>query len=162
VREPPARPARAPHGYAFPKTSEGLLAWSEAEQQLVEALHYWLATTNPDGSPHVRPLWGVWIEGCFYFDGNPKTRWGRNLTRDPRASIHLEDAARVVIVDGTCEDVERTTPELGAAIAADWAAKYGRLVPDAATGGIFRLTPHRAHAWSENLQDATVWDLTGG
>jgi nitroimidazol reductase NimA-like FMN-containing flavoprotein (pyridoxamine 5'-phosphate oxidase superfamily) len=161
MREPQARPARGPSGYPFPTTSENLLAWHDAEQRLVEARFYWLGTANPDGSPHVRPLWGVWIDGCLYFDGHPRTRWGRNLAREPRASLHLESAARVVIVDGVGEDVEQTSQELGDAIASAWQAKYGRLVPDPATRGIFRLSPRRAYAWSENLQDATVWELDG-
>ena len=157
--EPPARPARGPGGYAFPTDSDDLLAWNDAETRLAEARCYWLATTNPDGSPHVRPLWGVWVDGCFYFDGHPHTRWARNLSREPRASLHLESATSVVIVDGAAEDINETSPELGAAIASAWQAKYGRLVPDPATNGIFRLRPRRAHAWSEDLRDGTVWQL---
>jgi nitroimidazol reductase NimA-like FMN-containing flavoprotein (pyridoxamine 5'-phosphate oxidase superfamily) len=155
--EPAARPERGPKGYAFPASSEHLLAWSAAEARLAEARFYWLATTNEDGTPHVRPLWGVWTGTCLYFDGHPRARWARNLTRDPRVSIHLESAANVVIVEGTAEDVERTDAELGARVAAAWTAKYGRLAPDAAKDGIFRLSPRRVRAWSENLTDATVW-----
>jgi hypothetical protein len=123
----------------------------------VEARFFWLATRNPDGTPHVRPLWGVWVQGCFYFDGHPRTRWARNLARDRRASMHLESAAHALIVEGIGEDVERTDEELGTLIATGWQEKYGRLVPDPAARGIFRLTPVRARAWSEDLRDGTVW-----
>src|SRR5207253_9849304 len=35
---------------------------------------YWLATTNPDGSPHVMPLGVFWVDGAFYFNAGPGTR----------------------------------------------------------------------------------------
>lgn len=154
---PAARPERGPKGYAFPTSDEHLLSWGEAVQRVVAARHYWLATTNPDGTPHVRPVWGVWVAGCLYFDGHPHTRWARNLAREPRVSVHLESATSVVIVEGVGEDVERTDEELGRRIADSWEKKYGRLVPDPAARGIFRLTPRRARGWSEDLHDGTVW-----
>lgn len=159
---PSARPERGPEGYAFPTGAENLLRWEDVERRLIEARCYWLATTNADGAPHVRPVWGVWDEGCLYFDGHPQTRWARNLARDPRVHIHLESATSVLIVEGVGEDLERTDAELGARIASAWHEKYGRLAPDPATQGIFRLVPHRARAWSENLADATVWEFGGG
>ena len=144
-------------GYAFPATDEHLLPWDEAERRLAAARFYWLATANPDGTPHVRPVWGVWVARQFYFDGHPHTRWARNLAREPQASIHLESAANVVIVEGRGEDLERTDEELGRQIAAAWQMKYGRLVPEPAERGIFRLVPAQARAWSEDLRDGTVW-----
>ena len=78
-QEPTASPLSAPAGYAFPRDAEGLLAWPHAERLLEGAHYYWLATTRPDGRPHVTPLWGVWLDGAFYFDGHPRTRWARNL-----------------------------------------------------------------------------------
>ena len=111
--DPSAKPKRGPKGYAFPTTADRLLAWRDVELRLVKARRYWLASTNDDGTPHVRPLWGVWVGGNLYFDGHPKTRWARNLARDPRASVHLESAAHVVIVEGLVEDLERTDADLG-------------------------------------------------
>ena len=57
AQEPVASPLSAPAGYGFPKDAEGLLAWAHAEQLLEQAHSYWLATTSPDGRPHVTPLW---------------------------------------------------------------------------------------------------------
>jgi hypothetical protein len=109
----------------------------------------------------VRPIWGVWVDGCFYFDGHPATRWARNLGRDPRAGIHLESATDVVIVEGECEDLDRVDPEVGERIVSDWTSKYGRLVPDPVGSGMFRLVPVRARGWSEDLSDGTVWTFEG-
>ena len=44
----------------------------------------WLATTNPDGSPHLTGLGPLWVSGLFYFTTGAATRKGRNLARDPR------------------------------------------------------------------------------
>ena len=159
MAEPVAKPERGAPGYAFPTDASALLAWPEVEQRLAESRFYWLATTNADGTPHVRPVWGTWTDGCFFFDGHPRSRWARNIAREPRMCIHLESAAQVVIVEGVAEDVERTDAELGSRIASAWQEKYGRLVPDPAARGIFKLTPTRARAWSENLTDATVWEF---
>jgi hypothetical protein len=47
----------------------------------------WLATTNPDGSPHVMPLGAMWVDGVFYFTSGATTRKARNLARDPRCVL---------------------------------------------------------------------------
>ncbi|MHB8641534.1 MAG: pyridoxamine 5'-phosphate oxidase family protein [Gaiellaceae bacterium] len=154
---PTPRPERGPKGYAFPSEGDQLRDWDEVEARIRDGRFYWLATTLPTGAAHVRPLWGVWVERALYFDGHPLSRWARNIARDGRASFHLEDATNVVIVEGHAEDLQRTDQALGERIAAAWAAKYGKLVPDAAANGIFRLLPTKARAWSEDLTDATVW-----
>ncbi len=158
---PVARPARGPSSYGFPKDgTAGLLPWSHATTRLVAARNYWLATTSPAGRPHVTPLWGVWVAGALYFDGAPQTRWARNLTANPHATVHLEDGDDVVIIEGTVEDIMHVEDaELAAAIITAWDGKYGRLHPDPAGNGIWRLRPRNARAWSNAaLTDATRWD----
>ncbi len=59
----------------------------------VEAPNFWhLGTVNPDGSPHVTPMW-VDVEGDFVVFN---TAIGRvkeeNLRRDPRVSLSCVDA----------------------------------------------------------------------
>ena len=155
--EPQASPPDAPAIYGFPKDATGLLPWSHAESRLEQARNYWLATTRPDGRPHVTPLWGVWVDGALYFDGLPTTRWGRNLATNPAATAHLESGEAVVIIEGVVEDLT-TTPELAARIVVAWNAKYGRLAPEPDTRGIFRLRPRTARAWStSSLSDGTRW-----
>lgn len=154
-----ARPYRlhAPPTYRFPKDEAGLVAWTHAEERLREARRYWLTTVRADGRPHATPLWGVWVEGALYFDGLPTTTWGRNVGARPEVTLHIEDAADTVILEGRVEDLT-TDAALGQRIAEAWTAKYGRLAPEAATRGIFRLRPRRARGWShEDLTDGTGW-----
>jgi hypothetical protein len=134
----------------------GLLRWSHVVERLEQALNYWLATTRPDGRPHVTPVWGAWVEQALYFDGLATARWARNIARNPAAAIHLESGTDVVILDGVVEDLV-TDAATALRIRDVWDAKYGRLHPDPATGGIFRLRPRTARAWSQFPEDATRW-----
>ncbi|MBM7784976.1 pyridoxamine 5'-phosphate oxidase family protein [Tenggerimyces flavus] len=157
--EPRARPLRAPSVYKFPSGTDGFVPWSHVEKRLFEATNYWLATVRPDGQPHVTPLWGVWVERALYFDGLPTTRWGRNLAANPRATAHLESADDVVILTGEVEDLEQTSAELGERITLAWSAKYGRLEPEPATQGIFRLRPRTVRAFTGSLDRGCAWQL---
>jgi hypothetical protein len=157
-REPAASRPHAP-GYSIPTGEEGLLPWSHVEQRLESARNYWLATTRPDGRPHVKPLWAVWVDDALYFDGAPTTRWARNLATNPAATVHLESGEDVVILEGTVEDLT-TDAELGARVAAAYSAKYGLalvdpILPQPATRGIFRLRPRLALAWASFPTDVT-------
>ena len=134
-----------------------MLPWSYAVERLERARNYWLATVRPDGRPHVTPLWGVWVDGALWFDGPPTTRWARNMAANPAVTVHLESGDDVVILEGVAEDVEAVTDaDLAARIVAAWDAKYGRLHPEPAIQGIFRLRPRTARAWSSaSLEDGT-------
>lgn len=158
-REPAVGRPQAPPSYAFGNGDAPLLPWSHADGRLEAARNYWLATARPDGRPHVTPVWGVWVDGALYFDGLPTTRWARNLAANPTLSVHLDDAEDVVILEGEAEDLT-TDADLGARIVAAWEAKYGRLHPDPAGSGIFRLRPRTARAWSNSsLHDGTRWQF---
>lgn len=156
---PVATPEKGPKGYAFPSEGDPLLDWEVTGERIRDSRCYWLATTCPSGEPHVRPVWGAWVGGSLYFDGHPSTRWARNIARDPRVSVHLESALDVVILEGAVEDVEHADPDTAEEIIDEWNRKYGRLAPDPAARGILKLRPVRARAWSENLEDATHWEL---
>jgi len=155
--EPTAGPTDAPPSYPFPKGEAGLLPWIHARVRLERAPNYWLATTRPDGRPHVTPLWGVWVDDLLYFDGIPTARWARNLAANPYASMHLESGDDVVIVEGVVEDLV-TDAETGERVVRAWDEKYGRLHPEPAAQGLFRLRPRNVRAWSAaSLVDGTRW-----
>lgn len=93
-----------PAGYGIPKTTDGLLPWSYAEQRLAESRNYWIATTRPDGRPHVMPVWGVWLQGALYLGTDRASRKSRNLSRNPAVVVHLESGDEAVIVEGTVSE----------------------------------------------------------
>jgi hypothetical protein len=62
-----------------------LLPWSHVIAQVTPARNYWINTASPDGVPHARPVWGVWVNDTFFCGGGNETRWQRNLVKNPRA-----------------------------------------------------------------------------
>jgi hypothetical protein len=84
--------------YGAPAPPGELLPWSWAEQRLVAARTYWIATTRPNGRPHCRPVWGVWLPDGFWFSTGSLAR--HNLAANPQITLHLESGDQVVILEG--------------------------------------------------------------
>ena len=77
------------------------LPWKWAVARLTEARNYWIATTRPNGQPHCRPVWGVWLENVLYFSTGSLAV--QNLTTNPAITIHLESGNEVVILEGLAD-----------------------------------------------------------
>jgi hypothetical protein len=91
ISHPSATRAHLPKGYGLRPDSPPL-SWTKIDQRLRAATHYWIATVGHNGAPIVRPVDGMWHDSSLYFGGDPASQWRRNLTVNPRASIHFEDA----------------------------------------------------------------------
>ena len=68
----------------------------------------WLATTNPDGSPHVMPLGALWIDGFVYFTSSPDAVKAKNLVKNSACSIAVSTSDFDLIIEG---QVSRVTAE---------------------------------------------------
>src|SRR6476619_176860 len=79
----------------------------------------WLATINPDGSPHVTGVGAQWVDGAFWFETGEHTRKGRNVARDPRCTVSVATHEFDLIVEGEAHRV--TEPATVAAVAERWA-----------------------------------------
>jgi hypothetical protein len=147
--------------YGIPETLEGTLPWSWAVERLDAALQYWMGTTRPDGSPHVRPIWGAWAAGAVWFEGGPRTRWARNLAENPACTMAVEHGADAVIVEGRAELVrpdKLLEDHLLAGYEKYIAARDYRADPANWREGIWRLSPVVAFGWSRAYPtDATRW-----
>lgn len=154
---PIAEQLQLPSSYGSP---DRLLDWASVEQRLVEAPHYWLATVRRDGTPHVVPVDGMWLDGGCHFGGDPATVHIRNLRRDGHAALHLEDGESAVIVEGVAEWM--TPSKATARRLADAAqAKYG--YPQSAASyreGVWQLQPIKVLAWTRLYVDATRFTFT--
>lgn len=64
--------------------------WSRALKELEGGTGgtFWLATTNPDGRPHVAGVGALWVDSKIYFVTGARTRKGRNL------AAHADCASR--------------------------------------------------------------------
>ena len=81
----------------------------------------WLATVNPDGSPHVTGIGALWADGHFWFETGQDTRKGRNLARDPRCTLSVATQEFDLVVAGEATLV--TDAATVADLAARWAAE---------------------------------------
>src|SRR5688500_267553 len=140
------RPDMPGYGMAAVEAGAGLLPWSWAEERLSVSHNYWLATTRPDGRPHVMPLWGVWLDGAFCFSTGATSRKARNLAADPRCTITTERADEAVIVEG--EAAPLAEMEVRRRFVRGYKEKYGWEM-DGAGEGIYTLRPRVAFAFIE-------------
>jgi hypothetical protein len=113
----------------------GAIAWSRIETRLDQGLttapgtsgpdrySTWLATINPDGSPHVTGIGALWVDGAFWFETGRQTRKGRNVARDPRCSLSFAADEFDLTVDGMAGLV--TDPDTVAKMAGLWSADGG-------------------------------------
>ena len=93
--------ASLPDGYA--EAEAELLPWSHVDQRMREARHYWLASVSQDGSPHTRPVGGMWLDDKLYLGGSPQSKWMRNVLAEPRACVSLSEeneGDRAVVLHG--------------------------------------------------------------
>lgn len=141
--------------YGIPSKTEGMLSWDYVADRMSDDRNYWITTTRPDGRPHARPVWGVWIDSTFYCGGGNQTRWARNLATNPEIVVHRESGDNVVIIEGVGEKLteENTEPSLIEQIDAAYETKY-----DTRHGTPFwRVQPRVVFGWSDFPDDATRW-----
>jgi nitroimidazol reductase NimA-like FMN-containing flavoprotein (pyridoxamine 5'-phosphate oxidase superfamily) len=141
-----------PTEYGTPRQE---LDWSTIRDRLAAADRYWLATTRPDGRPHVVPIDGIWLDDVWYFGGHPDTVHQRNLEHNQEITVHLEDTMKAVIVEGRAKRVTPPPETVGRLMAASQ-KKYGYAMPsEAYRVGVWSLSPRRVLAWTHIAVDAT-------
>jgi PPOX class probable F420-dependent enzyme len=138
------------YGIVPAEQGSGLISWAEAERRLTVAHDYWVATVRPDGSPHVMPVWGVWLAGRLWFSSGLRSRKAQNLAADPRCSITTDDPRDPVVVDGVVERL--TGADDIAAFVAAVNAKYDSDISvefqDPQVNGTYAVRPVRVIALS--------------
>jgi len=156
---PIAEQLSLPSSYGSPNR---LLDWPSVEQRLIESPRYWLASVRRDGNPHVVPVDGTWLDGGCYFGGDPATVHIRNLRRDGRAALHLEDGEAAVIVEGVAEWMTPSKTD-AKRLAAAARAKYGYSQSAASyLAGVWRFQPLKVLAWNQLHIDATRFRFETG
>lgn len=133
---------------------------------------YWLATTNPDGSPHVMPVGMFWDDGAYWFTSGDGTRKSRNLAANPRCAVTVSTHPFDLVVEGRAEKVtDPATVRRIAQVASDggWPAseENGALTApySAPAAGpppwyVYRVTPETVYALgTAEPYGATRFDL---
>ncbi|MGW4126579.1 pyridoxamine 5'-phosphate oxidase family protein [Amycolatopsis japonica] len=74
------------------------------DQSLIERLarerNAWLCTLRGDGSPHVTPVWFVYLDDVFWIGSGERNVKVRNIDGDPRVSLALEDGDAPAVAEG--------------------------------------------------------------
>ncbi len=154
--EPEAELLDLPKEYGTPKT---VLSWSVVREKLEAAPVYWLATTRPDGRPHVVPRDGIWVDDALFYGGAQETVHHRNVQANPNVVVTIGEGLEAVIIEGEVPTEPRIEPELALRLAAAQNAKYpqyGKASPDQFRGpGALVVRPRRVIAWTEYPANAT-------
>jgi PPOX class probable F420-dependent enzyme len=120
-----------------------------------------LATVRADGSPHTAPIWFDLDGDTLVFTTGESTVKGRNMRRDPRISLCIEEEEppfHFVVIEGSSTPTAGD-PDLlywatrigGRYMGADRADEYGRR--NAVEGELLvRVTPQRIVAY-KNISD---------
>jgi Pyridoxamine 5'-phosphate oxidase len=158
----PSRPGMpASYGIGRGGSAPGaLLPWARVEQWLGAARNYWISTTRPDGRPHAKPVWGLWMDGLLMFSTDPASVTGRNIAAGSAVQAHLESGDEVAILDGPLE--RPSDPDLLARFADAYDSKYGIRVDVASSETpILALRPSTVMSWEESNypETATRWTL---
>lgn len=140
------RPYMPGYGIRGPAEGSGLLAWSWATEHLAASHDYWIATVSADGSPHVMPVWGLWLGDTIWFSSSRESHKSRDLRRDPRCTVTTDDPFEPVIVKGVAELVTDET-QLANVLDAEnrkYETEYGIEMLDPAINCCFRVWPRQA------------------
>jgi PPOX class probable F420-dependent enzyme len=134
----------------------GLLPWSWARERLERSHDYWVATTHPDGRPHVMPVWGVFVDGAFWFSSRRGSRKARNLAANPACAITTDSAYEPVVIEGTAEVIQDLTGIGGFVLAINdkYKTDYSIDFFNPAENACFRVRPY----WGFGLVES---DFTG-
>jgi PPOX class probable F420-dependent enzyme len=136
-----SRPSMPGYGILPADAGGGLLPWAWAVERLERAHNYWVASNRPDGSPHLAAVWGVWLDGAFWFSTGGRSRKARNLMADPRCVVAPEDARESVVLEGTAERI--TDRERISQVLVAYTSKYGSGYPDPDDNPLFAVRPRR-------------------
>ncbi len=153
-----SRPYMPGYGIAAAAAGKGLLPWSWAAERLAASRNYWVATTRPDGAPHVMAVWGLWLDDVFLFSTGARSRKARNLARDPRCVVTTEGARTAVIVQGVADIVHDAAQQRvrDDALLRRFIDQYKRKYDWDMTGDegpIFRVRPRVAFAFIETAEE---------
>jgi PPOX class probable F420-dependent enzyme len=119
-----------------------------------------VATTLPDGGPHVVPLWFVWRDEALYVSARRTSATWHNVERDPRVALTFHRGRKWnelvgAVLHGRADPLSPAHPAL-AGVMSSWYEKYRLLLGGEAfrrfaeqveDPGMLRVRPERLANW---------------
>ena len=164
--EPKASRPYWPDALESPKdASAGLKPWSWALERLEKSHNYWIATSRPDGRPHLMLVWGIWWQDTFWFSTGPRARKAKNIAANSRCAIGTEKADEAVILEGTAEEIKDRA--VWQTVCQEYDRKYGgNVLPllESSGGNVYRVQPRIAFGQDEHaenfVESVTRWTFS--
>lgn len=82
------------------RSQDFLTAPDTVHRRLAEDRNVWLCTLRADGSPHMVPVWFVYLHERWWLGTSTRSVKVRNAARDPRVGLALEDGDTPVVAQG--------------------------------------------------------------
>ncbi|MDG4837670.1 pyridoxamine 5'-phosphate oxidase family protein [Micromonospora sp. WMMD967] len=94
---------------------------TDVQARLAREPNVWLCTLRRDGSPHLTPVWFVYVDGTWWIGSGSRNVKVRNILEDPRVSLALEGGNAPVVAEGTARVHRDGFPD---AVVEAFAGKY--------------------------------------
>ncbi len=96
--------------------------FTDEQQHLLDGAYLAvLATVGPDGRPHTAPMWYVRDGNSLLVLTGRRSQKNRNIERDPRVSIVIDDRSRpyrAIMIDCAAESVDLDVDQLRSQLSA--------------------------------------------
>lgn len=92
------------------------------ESRLRSERNVWLATVRKNGTPHLTPIWFVWLDGAFWLCTGSGSVKARNARTNPQVSVSLEDGDEPLVAEGSVTIHARPYPD---PVVRVFASKFG-------------------------------------
>jgi hypothetical protein len=137
-----------------PEATTGLKPWSWALERLEKSHNYWIATSRPEGRPHVMLVWGIWWQEALWFSTGRRTRKAKNIAGNAHCVIGTEKADEAVILEGVAQEI--TDRAIWKQIVEIYNRKYGGDVGpllETSNSCVFRIVPQTAFGQDEHAEN---------
>jgi Pyridoxamine 5'-phosphate oxidase len=155
MREPKASRPHWPDALeAPPDATTGLKPWTWGLERLEKSHNYWIATSRPDGAPHLMLVWGIWWQDAFWFSTGAQTRKSKNIMANPRCVIGTDQADEAIILEGIAHQITDRT--VWKELVQIYNRKYGGDVGPLLEGSgsyVFRVEPRVAFGQDEHADN---------
>ena len=108
--------------------------------RLAREANVWLATVRANQTPHLVPVWFVWLDDKAYICTGKNSVKARNIAANPRVVLALEQGNDPVVIEGDARILDKVPN----AVAENFLQKYEwNINTDRTYDAVIEITPRR-------------------